>query len=318
MSISRILISQPAPSSEQKSPFAQLKDSCGVDVDFRSFISVQGVTIQEYISQRVNVLSCTAVIFTSRLLIDNFFRLMGESRVVVPDTMKYFCISEAIALYLQKYIVYRKRKIFHPAQGANVTALMDLILKHNSENYFLPLSQPYKPELPMAMECAALKFNKVVLANTVFQELDDLDVAHYDIVALYSPMEVQNFKSSFIARGYNGRLAVFGEATARAALAEGYKVDIMAPTDKFQSMAAVIGAYCLAEKKGEDLTSFGVETLSDDSQNELYRMAEKRKVKSKKTITNTIVKNKVFSRSATPRSVSIAASKTVVKTPKKK
>ncbi len=311
MAINRILISQPAPSSEQKSPFTPLKERFSLNIDFHPLIAVEGVKLQEFISQRVKILDHTAVIFTSRSLIDNFFRLVGESRLTIPDGMKYFCISEAVALYLQKYIVYRKRKIFF-ASGS-VTSLMEIILKHNTEKYFLALSEPFKPELPMAMETAALSHSRAVLSHTVCREPKDLDIKGYDIVALYSPIEVKNFQASFLDNGYVGKLAVFGEATAKAALAQGLKIDIMAPTPKFPSMAAAITAYCKVEQAGGDLHEFAVENLSDDAQAELLKMAEKRRCRNIKATSANIIKGKVSSRSATPRSVSMAAAKTLVK-----
>ncbi|MFI3288272.1 MAG: uroporphyrinogen-III synthase [Rikenellaceae bacterium] len=320
MAIKRILISQPKPSSEHKSPFAPLKDKFNLGIDFFPLIKVEGVELQEFISQRIKILDHTVVIFTSRTLIDNFFRLVSESRITIPDSMKYYCISEAVALYLQKYIVYRKRKISF-ASGS-VTSLMELILKHNSEKYFLPLSEPYKPELPMAMERAALNFSKAVLSHTVCSDLGDMDASQYDIIAMYSPLEVHNYPA-LVERGFKGSVAVFGEATAKIALASGIVVSIMAPSKKYPSMTGAIDAYCTAASNGEDLSSFTVKSLENTSQSELLKMAEKRRVRCRKTAVSAsssaasknIKVKSTTTRSATPRSVSVAASKTLVKKP---
>ncbi len=306
MSIKKILVSQPTPSADKKSPFSLLTEKYSVAVDFQQFIAVEGVGLQEFISQRVSILDHNAVIFTSRSLIDNFFRLVASSRLTIPDTMKYFCISEAVALYLQKYIVYRKRKVFF-ATGS-VTSLMDMILKHNSHKFLLPLSEPYKPELPMAMSCAVLNYSTVILSHTVSRDLSGVCPSDYDMVALYSPQEVKNFAEVFVGEGYSGRLALFGEATVKAALALGLRVDLMAPTQQCPSMTAAISAYCKAESEGADLSEFRVESLGDETQNELLKMAVKRKCRTKKV--EPVIKSKSSSKSATPLS-SAAAKKTL-------
>lgn len=313
MAINRILISQPAPSSDQKSPFSPLVDAYDVIVDFNPFIAVEGVTLKEFISQRVKILDHTAVIFTSRLLIDNFFRVVGENRLVIPDTMKYFCVSEAIALYLQKYIVYRKRKIFFAA--GSVTSLMEMILKHSSERYLLPLSEPHKPEIPLAMGKAGLDHSLVILSHTRCKDMGDVDPSIYDIVALYSPSEVKNYRESFLERGYQGKLAVFGEATTRAVLAEGLTVDLMAPSAQFPSMASALIEYCKRVSRGADVNDLVVESVGSESQNELLKMAERRKSRVRKSVVTVAASAKSLSRSssATPRSVSkSAAGKTLI------
>lgn len=283
-------------------------------VDFNPFIAVEGVTLKEFISQRVKILDHTAVIFTSRLLIDNFFRVVAENRLTIPDTMKYFCISEAIALYLQKYIVYRKRKIFFAAGSG--ASLMEMILKHATERYLLPLSDPHKPEIPLAMERAGLAHSLVILSHTRCADMGGVDPSLYDIVALYSPSEVKNYAESFLARGYQGKLAVFGEAAARAVLAEGLVVDLMAPSQQFPSMASALIEYCRRDSIGEDLSSLAIESLGVEAQSELIKMAERRKSRVRKSVASAAsVASKSLSRSsATPRAVSkSAASKTLIK-----
>lgn len=281
MTINRLLISQPQPSSD-KSPFAPLTSTNNLEIDFRPFMTVVGVSLKEFIAQRVKILDHSAVIFTSRTLIDNFFRLVAESRLTVPDGMKYFCISEAIANYLQKYIVYRKRKIFY-AEGS-VTSLIEVILKHSSENFLLPLSEPHKPEIPLALTSAALRHTKVIFSHAVCTDLSDIDPNTYDIVALYSPSEVESFQKQFLERGYKGRLAVFGHAVARTVISRGLTVDVMAPSDQFPSMTAALAAYIEAEKAGEDLAGFGVEEIPEANHAELIKLAERRKPRVRKVV----------------------------------
>ena len=163
MKIKNILVSQPAPALIEKSPFNELIRKYQVDITFHPFIKVEGVSLKEFRSQRIEILDHSAVIFTSRTTIDSFFRLCEEARITIPETMKYFCNTEAVALYLQKYIVYRKRKIFF-ADGAFAN-FMELLLKHKTETFLLTLSEPHKPEMPMAMEKLKLKFDKVILAR---------------------------------------------------------------------------------------------------------------------------------------------------------
>lgn len=279
MTINKLLISQPQPSSD-KSPFAPLTSLENITIDFRPFMSVVGVSLKEFISQRVKILDHSAVIFTSRTLIDNFFRLVAESRLTVPDTMKYFCISEAIANYMQKYIVYRKRKIFF-GEGS-ITSLIEVILKHPTETFLLPLSEPHKPEIPLALSSAALRHTKVIFSHAVCTDLSDVDPNLYDIVALYSPSEVEGFRKQFLDRGYKGRLAVFGPAVARTALSQGLKVDIMTPTDAYPSMTAALMAFIEAAKEGEDLQHFAVEDLPETNHDELIKLAERRKPRLRK------------------------------------
>lgn len=251
-----------------------------MQLDFRPFISVVGVSHKEFIAQRVKILDHTAVIFTSRTLIDNFFRLVGESRLTVNDSMKYFCISEAIANYLQKYIVYRKRKIFY-AEGS-VTSLLEVILKHTGENFLLPVSEPHKPEIPLALDRASLKFTKVIFSHAVCTDLSDVAPDTYDIVALYSPAEVYSYKTQMLERGYKGRLAVFGTAVARAVMELGIKVDVMAPTDQYPSMSSALAAFVQAYKNGEDVSRFGINELPKSNHDELIKMAERRRPRARK------------------------------------
>lgn len=241
MKISRILVSQPRPAVVEKSPYNEL----GVEVDYRLFIKVEGVSLKEYRSQRTEILDHTAVIFTSRTTIDHFFRIAEEARITIPETMKYICNTEATALYLQKYIVYRKRKIFF-ADGS-FKSLMELIMKHKDERYLLVLSEPHKPELPETLEKMNMKFDKVILSRTVSADLGDLDVNDYGMLVFFSPSEIAAFLQHTAEKGGEDkgdvRIATFGESTTRAALDSGLTVSVMAPTPEAPSMARAIALY---------------------------------------------------------------------------
>ncbi|QKG81174.1 uroporphyrinogen-III synthase [Tenuifilum thalassicum] len=247
MKIKRIVVSQPEPQNE-KSPYNDIKEKYGVELDFRPFIHVEGVSSKEFRQQKINITDHTAVIFTSKTAIDNFFRLSEELRISIPETMKYFCITEAIALYLQKYIVYRKRKIFF---GDNTFKdLLEIIKKHKEENFLLPLSNVHKPEIPRALTRAKIKYTKGIFYKTVSSDLSDLNPFPYDMIVFYSPNGVKslfenfpNFEQGDIA------IAVFGDTTAKVAKDLGLRIDIKAPTEEFRSMTQALDFYLSQQKK---------------------------------------------------------------------
>ena len=173
MKISSVLVSQPKPAILEKSPFHELSRKYGIAVGYQPFIRVVGVSLKEFRAQRVEILTHTAVIFTSRTTVDSFFHICEEARITVPETMKYICQTEAVALYLQKYIVYRKRKISF-ADGS-FTSLIELIIKHKEEKFLLALSEPHKPELPETLTKLRLAFHPVVFARTVAPDMQQLD-----------------------------------------------------------------------------------------------------------------------------------------------
>ena len=179
-----ILVSQPKPQSD-KSPYFGLAEKYGLKIDFRPFIHVEGVDSKEFRKDRINVLDHTAVILTSRNAVDHFFRICSEMRVTVPDSMKYFCISESTAYYLQKYVVYRKRKIFHGKQ--RFADLMDVIKKHKTENFLLPCSDIHKQEISDTLNTQGIKFTKAILYRTVASDLSDLADVNYDMLVFFSP-----------------------------------------------------------------------------------------------------------------------------------
>jgi uroporphyrinogen-III synthase len=285
MSIKKILVSQPQPAIIEKSPFFEIVRKHKVDIDYNPFNRVQGVSLKEFMGQRVEILTHTAVIFTSRTTVDSFFRICEESRITVPETMKYICQTEAVALYLQKYIVYRKRKIFF-ADGS-FTNFLELIIKHKEEKYMLALSEPHKPELPEALERLKLNVDQVILAKTVQTDVSKLPLAEYDMVALYSPSDVAAFKSAYEDKPMP-RVATFGDATARAAVAAGITINVMAPTPAAPSMTKAIDIYLNKLAAGEEVAPI---ELHDDQNNEEFirtqqaKLAKKTRVRKSATAT---------------------------------
>ena len=275
MSIKKILVSQPQPAIIEKSPFFEIVRKHKVDIDYNPFNRVQGVSLKEFMGQRVEILTHTAVIFTSRTTVDSFFRICEESRITVPETMKYICQTEAVALYLQKYIVYRKRKIFF-ADGS-FTNFLELIIKHTEEKYMLALSGPPKPELPEALERLKLNVDQVILAKTVQTDVSKLPLAEYDMVALYSPSDVAAFKSAYEDKPMP-RVATFGDATARAAVAAGITINVMAPTPAAPSMTKAIDIYLNKLAAGEEVAPI---ELHDDQNNEEFIRTQQAKLAKK-------------------------------------
>ncbi len=241
MKIKRILVSQPKPAND-KSPFYDLAKKNNLTVDFRPFIHVEGVTLKEFRKQKVNILDHTAVIFTSRTAVDHFFRIAKEMKITIPETMKYFCITESIAFYLQKYIVYRKRKIFY-GRG-KFDDLIDVLLKHKGENFLVPLSDSHKQEIPRKLRKHKLKFTKAVFYRTVSSDLSDLADVNYDILVFYSPSGIKSLLHNFPDFKQNDtKIASFGTNTAKAVKEAGLRLDIQAPAPKTPSMTMAIESY---------------------------------------------------------------------------
>ncbi|MDG1158630.1 MAG: uroporphyrinogen-III synthase [Flavobacteriales bacterium] len=239
--IKTILISQPKPSGD-KSPYFDLAKKLNLKIDFRSFIHVEPVDAQEFRQQRVSILEHSAVIFTSRNAVDHFFRMCEEMRVTVPDTMKYFCISESTAYYLQKYVVYRKRKIFHGQ--VRFADLMDVMKKHKQEKFLLPCSDLLKPSIPKLLEDAGMSYSKAVMYRTVCSDLSDLSDVKYDMLVFFSPSGIESLFKNFpdFTQG-NTRIAVFGPTTAKATIDAGLRIDVNAPNQKAPSMTMAIENY---------------------------------------------------------------------------
>jgi len=249
LKIKRILVSQPEPASA-KSPYFEFAERNNVKVDFRSFTEVEGVSAKEYRQTRVNILDHTAVIFTSRTAIDHFFRICTDLRIIVPETMKYFCISEATAFYLQKYIVYRKRKIFY-SEGA-FTDLVEIIKKHLDEFFLVPLSHVHQPEIPVLLDELKVKYSKAILYKTVSSDLSDLKNVNYDILVFYSPSGITSLLHNFPDFEQNDiKIASFGASTAKAVKEAGLRLDIEAPNPEAPSMTMALEQFIKKTNKAK-------------------------------------------------------------------
>lgn len=273
MKVKKILVSQPKPSSD-KSPYYDIAQRYGVEMVFRPFIKVEGLSAREFRQQKINIPDYTAVIFTARTAIDHFFRLCEEMRISIPDTMKYFCTTEQIALYLQKYIVYRKRKISF-ADGS-FTSLMELIVKHRDEKFLLALSEPHKPELPETLAKLKLSFDPVILARTVAADLEETNLRSYDLLALYSPSDVKVLVEKFGTHDLPA-VGVFGEGTLRAALEAGLTVKAAAPTPEAPSMVKAVDIFITKTESGEEIGDVAVAT--DPRKEEFLRVQESKLAK---------------------------------------
>lgn len=241
MKVKSILVSQPEPSTA-KSPYFELAEKNSLKIDFRPFIQVEGVPAKEFRQTRIQILEHTAVIFTSRTAIDHFFRVAQELRLTVPDSMKYFCISEATAFYLQKYIVYRKRKIFY-ANG-RFTDLVTVMKKHKAEKFLVPLSDIHKQDIPTLMEKEGYSYTKAILYRTVSADLSDLADIKYDVLVFFSPSGIKSLHQNFPEFEQNStRIACFGPSTAKAVRDAGLRLDIEAPTAQAPSMTMALEQY---------------------------------------------------------------------------
>ncbi len=241
MSIKTILVSQPKPEGE-KSPYFDLADKYKLKIDFRPFIRVEGVNAQEFRSQRVNFGDFTAVILTSKNAVDHYFRMAQETRFTVPDTMKYFCISEAIALYLQKYVTYRKRKIFFGKQ--TIEELVETMRKHKGEKYLLPCTDILRDKIPETLEQHKIDFTKAMLYRTVASDLSDLEHVSYDMLVFFSPGGIESLFKNFPDFKQNDTvIAAFGPTTANAVIKNNLRLDVHAPQPNAPSMTAAIENY---------------------------------------------------------------------------
>ncbi len=247
MKIKKILISQPQPTSE-KSPYYDIAQKYGVDVVFRPFIKVEGLTSKEFRQQKISILDFTAVIFTARTAIDHFFRLCKELRVTIPDTMKYFCTTESIALYLQKYIIYRKRKIFF-GKSSKLGDLMPTLVKHSSEKYLFPVSDVHKDEMSM-LENSKVNYTKAIMYRTVSNDFTPDEAFDYDMLVFFSPAGIASLTKNFPNFEQNEiRIGCFGNATAQAVRDAGLRLDVEAPTPEAPSMTAALDLYLKGQNK---------------------------------------------------------------------
>ena len=242
-----ILVSQPQPESE-KSPYYGLAQKLKLKIDFRSFIHVEGIPAQAFRKDRIALEEYNSVIFTSRNAVDHYFRMCEEMRVPIRDSVKYFCVSEAIGYYLQKYVVYRKRKIFNGKQTFG--DLIAVLKKHNDGKFLLPCSDILKKEIPKKLEANDLEYSKAVIYKTVCSDLSDLSNVNYDMLVFFSPSGIKSlFKNFPEFKKNNTRIAAFGPTTAKAVEDAGLTLNVRAPLPHAPSMSMAIEDYLKTSNK---------------------------------------------------------------------
>lgn len=245
MKIKKILVSQPKPESG-KSPYFDIAEQYGVEIVFRPFIKVEELPVKEFRQQKINIADFTGVIFTAKTAIDNFFRLAEETRVHIPDTMKYMCTSESVANYLQKYIVYRKRKIFFGLTGKlDDPQLLAALAKHNKEKYLLPVSSVTQKDVAVLDE-HKVNYTKAVMYRTVTNDFTPDEPFDYDVLIFFSPTGIHSLTKNFPDFNQEKRgvyIGCFGAHTAKAVKDAGLRLDIEAPTAKNPSMTGALKAW---------------------------------------------------------------------------
>lgn len=248
--VKKILVSQPRPSSD-KSPYYDMVNDYGVELVFRPFIKVEGLSSKEFRQQKVSILNYTAVVFTSRHAIDNYFKLAKEMRIEIPEEMKYFCVTETIALYIQKYVQYRKRKVFFGKTG-KIDDLLPTMTKHKQEKYLVPLSDVHDNKVKALLDTKKLNHTECVMYRTVSNDFteDEIENFDYDMCIFFSPSGVTAFNKTFgTSKNDSVVVGTFGPATSKAAHEAGLKVTVEAPTKEYPSMTSALKAYLEENKK---------------------------------------------------------------------
>jgi len=240
--IKKILVSQPKPSSE-KSPYFDIAERYGIDIVFHPFIKVEGISAREFRQEKISLSEHTAVVFTSRHAIDHFFQLAKELRFAVPDDMKYFCITEQVALYIQKYVQYRKRKIFFGETG-RFADLLPLMVKHKNERYFIPMSDVHNDEIKDLLDSKKLHHTEGVMYRTVANDLNTDEPFDFDLVVFFSPSGVHSLLKNYpdFKQGEMS-IATFGPTTAKAVKEAGLRLDLEAPTPQYPSITSALKAF---------------------------------------------------------------------------
>ncbi|MFD0798944.1 uroporphyrinogen-III synthase [Maribacter chungangensis] len=247
MKVKTILVSQPEPKMEN-SPYSKLIDKEKIKVDFRPFIHVEAVDAKSVRQQKIDPKEFTAIILTSRNAVDHFFRIAEEMRFKVPDSMKYFCQSEAVAYYLQKYVVYRKRKIY--VGKRQFSELIPLIKKYKDEKFLFPSSDVLKPEQPELLDTLGISWKRGIFYKTVISDLSDLRNVYYDVLVFFSPSGIESLLQNFPDfEQKDTRIAVFGNSTVDAATGAGLRIDIKAPTPETPSMTMALQKYITSVNK---------------------------------------------------------------------
>ena len=246
--IKKILVSQPKPSSE-KSPYFEIAERLGVEFVFRPFIKVEGLTAKEFRAQKVSLTGVTAIVFTSRHAIDHFFQLAKELRFPIREDLKYFCITEQVALYIQKYVQYRKRKVFFGATG-KFADLLPLMAKHKNEYYFVPQSDVHNDEIKQLLDAKKLHHAEGVMYRTVPNDFKGDEPFDFNMLVFFSPSGVQSLLKNFpdFKQG-DIAIASFGPTTAKAIVDAGLRLDLQAPTPQYPSITAALSAYIEEQNK---------------------------------------------------------------------
>ena len=249
MKIKKVLVSQPKPTSD-KSPYFDIAEKYGVEIDFRPFIKVESLSAKEFRQQKVSILDHTAIVFTSRHAIDHFFTLCEDLRVTIPETMKYYCTSEQISLYIQKYVQYRKRKVFFGATG-KFADLLPAIVKHPNEKYFIPMSDVHNDEIKDALDAKKINHTEAVMYRTVSNDFTPEEKFDYDMLLFFSPAGIASLLKNFPEFDQKDiAIGCFGPATAKAVKDAGLRLDLEAPTVEAPSMTAALDKF-LAEHNKE-------------------------------------------------------------------
>ena len=247
--VKTILVSQPEPKVEN-SPYFDLQQKHKVKVDFRSFIHIEGVSAKDIRAQKIDLNNFTAIILTSKNAVDHFFRVAEEMRYKVPEDLRYFCQSEAIAFYLQKYVVYRKRKIY--VGQKDFADMSSLFKKYKDEKYLLPASDQLNADAPNTLNNLKINWTPAVFYKTVMSDLSDLANVYYDILAFFSPTGIKSLFKNFPDFKQNEtRIAVFGSTTQKEAIEHGLRIDILAPTPETPSMTMALEKYVAEANKGK-------------------------------------------------------------------
>ena len=246
VTIKKMLVSQPQPESG-KSPYFEIAKRYGIEIDFRPFIKIEPLSAKEFRQQKVSILDYSAIVFTARTAIDHFFNLCDELRISIPETMKYFCMTETTAVYLQKYIIYRKRKVFYSMNG-HQEDLVKLVGKHPKEKYLIPVSDVHKDDLMRNLNTKRIHYKTAIMYRTVSNNFTEEEKFDYDLLLFFSPSGISSLLKNFPAFNQNNiRIGCFGPMTAKAAIDAGLRLDIEAPTTEAPSMTAALELYLKKE-----------------------------------------------------------------------
>ena len=250
MKVKKVLVSQPKPASD-KSPYYEIAEKYGIQIDFRPFIKVEGLTAKEFRQSKIAISDFTAIIFTARTAIDHYFRLCEEMRITIPDTMKYFCTTESIALYLQKYIVYRKRKIFHGTTG-KLDGLVPFLVKHNKEKFLFAVSDVHKDDTNV-LDANHINYTKAIMYRTVSNDFGPDEKFDYDMLLFFSPAGIKSLLKNFPEFKQDDiQIGCFGATTAQAVKEAGLRLDMEAPSVKAPSMTAALDMFLSENQEPAD------------------------------------------------------------------